>query len=174
MRLLVVFIISISNNLFSQSIFDIARHGTPKEMTAYLEQHPEDLNSISEHGASPFLLAAYRGNNDVAKLLLEKGADIHYCYAEGSAIYALIYKNNLELLEAVLKKGVNPNDTCQFNQLGYPLHFALSLQRIDAIELLIQYKASTKIKDVQGRSIEELLTFYANPQLNLIFNKNEK
>lgn len=105
MRLLVVFIISISNNLFSQSIFDIARHGTPKEMTAYLEQHPEDLNSISEHGASPFLLAAYRGNNDVAKLLLEKGADIHYCYAEGSAIYALIYKNNLELLEAVLKKG---------------------------------------------------------------------
>ena len=105
---------------------------------------------------------------------MEKGADIHYCYAEGSAIYALIYKNNLELLEAVLKKGVNPNDTCQFNQLGYPLHFALSLQRIDAIELLIQYKASTKIKDVQGRSIEELLTFYANPQLNLIFNKNEK
>lgn len=69
---------------------------------------------------------------------------------------------------------MNPNDTCQFNQLGYPLHFALSLQRIDAIELLIQYKASTKIKDVQGRSIEELLTFYANPQLNLIFNKNEK
>ena len=96
---LLLITVSALQPLHAQSIFDLARSGSVKEMQTYLKKHPEQLNLISEHGASPFLLAAYRGNNEVAQLLLDKGADVHYCYAEGSAIYALIYKNNLALIE---------------------------------------------------------------------------
>jgi len=116
-------------------------------------------------------LAAYRGNNEVANLLIEKGADLTYCYGEGSAIYALIYKNNIQLLEAILKKGVNVNDTCQFQQLGYPMHFALTLQRYDAISLLLKYNANLNIIDPQERTIKQLLILYNDPKYDEIFHE---
>jgi len=157
----------------AQSIFDLARTGSAKEMQKYLNKHPEHINLISEHGASPFLLAAYRGNNEVAKLLLDKGADFNYCYAEGSVIYALIYKNNMDLLEEILQRGANPNTPCQYEQLGYPLHFALSLQRIDAVLLLKKYNLNLNIVDPQGRTLLQLLQLYNDPKLNEIL-QNEK
>lgn len=173
-QLLIFSCLFICNDILSQSVFDIARSGTKSQMETYLELHPEDLNIKSEHGASPFLLAAYRGNNEVALLLIDKGADLTYCYAEGAAIYALIYKNNLPLLDEILKRGVNPNDTCQFEQMGYPLHFALSLQKIEVIELLLKYNARTDILDPQQRTIPQLLKLYNNKNFNKIFEKYEK
>ena len=64
-------------------------------MKKLLDEKPNQVNALSDQGLSPFLLAAYRGNNEVAKLLIERGADIHSCFSEGSAIYGVIYKNNL-------------------------------------------------------------------------------
>ena len=164
----------LSSSLQAQSVFDLARSGTAEKMEEYLNKHPDHVNLISEHGSSPFLLAAYRGNNEVANLLIEKGADLTYCYGEGSAIYALIYKNNVELLEAILKKGVNVNDTCQFQQLGYPIHFALTLQRYDALSLILKYNANLNITDQQGRTIEQLLILYNDPKFYEIYNQIEK
>ena len=161
----------LSSSLQAQSVFDLARSGTAEKMEEYLTKHPDHVNLISEQGSSPFLLAAYRGNNEVANLLIEKGADLTYCYGEGSAIYALIYKNNIELLEAILKKGVNVNDTCQFQQLGYPMHFALTLQRYDAISLLLKYNAKLNIIDPQERTIKQLLILYNDPKYDEIFHE---
>lgn len=163
-----------SANLHAQSVFDLARSGTAEKMEKYLNKHPDHVNLISEHGSSPFLLAAYRGNNEVANLLIERGADLTYCYGEGSAIYAVIYKNNIELLEAILKKGVNVNDTCQFQQLGYPIHFALTLQRYDAISLLLKYNAKLNITDQQERTIKQLLILYNDPKYDEIFHEIER
>lgn len=160
------------SNFFAQTIFDIARKGTQKEMIAFLNNNPEQVNLISDRGSSPLLLAAYYGNNDVARVLIEKGAKLNECYAEGSLICALIYKNNIDLLETILKKGANINDTCQFEQFGYPLHFALTLQRYEVLELLLKYEPSLKVLDQKGRTINELLILYKNPKLDEIFNKN--
>lgn len=164
----------LSSSLHAQSVFDVARSGTAEKMEEYLKKFPEHVNLISEHGSSPFLLAAYRGNNEVANLLIEKGADLTYCYGEGSAIYALIYKNNIEMLEVILKKGVNVNDTCQFQQLGYPIHFALTLQRYDAISLLLKYNANLNITDQQERTIKQLLILYNDPKYDEIFHEIER
>ena len=164
----------LSSSMHAQSVFDLARSGTAEKMEEYLNKHPDHVNLISEHGSSPFLLAAYRGNNEVANLLIEKGADLTYCYGEGSAIYALIYKNNIQLLEVILKKGVNVNDTCQFQQLGYPIHFALTLQRYDAISLLLKYNANLNIIDQQERTIKQLLILYNDPKYDEIFHEIER
>ena len=160
------------SSFFSQTIFDIARKGTEKDMVSYLSNHPEHVNLLSERGSSPVLLAAYYGNNDVARVLIDKGANLNECYAEGSLICALIYKNNLDLLETILKKGATIDDTCQFEQFGYPLHFAMTLQRYEVIELLLKYNPSLKVVDPKGRTISELLIQYKNPKLDEIFNKN--
>lgn len=170
MRQILVFFLFVSHSSFCQDIFEIARKGSRVEMEKYLKKHPDELNLISDQGASPFLLAAYNGNNEVANLLIEKGADLKHCFPQGAVIYALIYKNNLVLLEEVLKNGVSPNDSCQFEQMGYPLHFAMTLQRYDAIQILMKYQLNLTIKDQQGRTLDQLLLLYGDPHLTEILN----
>jgi hypothetical protein len=170
--LIILLNVFLCSNFFAQTIFDIARKGTQKEMIAFLKNNPEQVNFISDRGSSPVLLAAYYGNNDVARVLIEHGAKLEECYSEGSLICALIYKNNIDLLETILKKGANINDTCQFEQFGYPLHFALTLQRFEVLELLLKYEPSLKVLDQKGRTISELLNLYKNAKLDEIFNRN--
>ena len=159
---------------WSQTIHDIARTGTVTLMEEHLKKVPSDLNSISEQGMTPFILASYRGNNAVAKLLMDKGADIGYCSPEGTAIYGMIYKDNSALVEYVLEKGYSPNDTCQFSQFGTPLHFAMSLRRYGIISLLLKYGAKKDIQNPQGQNINDLLLFYKDEQLTKLFESHDK
>ena len=159
---------------WSQTIHDIARTGTVTLMEEHLKKVPSDLNSVSEQGMTPFILASYRGNNAVAKLLMDKGADIGYCSPEGTAIYGMIYKDNSALVEYVLEKGYSPNDTCQFSQFGTPLHFAMSLRRYGIISLLLKYGAKKDIQNPQGQNINDLLLFYKDEQLTKLFESHDK
>ena len=159
---------------WSQTIHDLARTGTVTLMEEHLKKVPSDLNSVSEQGMTPFILASYRGNNAVAKLLMDKGADIGYCSPEGTAIYGMIYKDNSALVEYVLEKGYSPNDTCQFSQFGTPLHFAMSLRRYGIISLLLKYGAKKDIQNPQGQNINDLLLFYKDEQLTKLFESHDK
>jgi ankyrin repeat protein len=119
-------------------------------------------------------LASYRGNNAVAKLLMDKGADIGYCSPEGTAIYGMIYKDNSALVDYVLEKGYSPNDTCQFSQFGTPLHFAISLRRYGIISLLLDAGARTGNLNAQGQNLNDLLLIYKDEQLTKLFKSHEK
>ena len=159
---------------WSQSIHDLARTGTVTLMEEHLKKVPSDLNTISEQGMTAFLLASYRGNNAVAKLLMDKGANIGYCSPEGTAIYGMIYKDNSELIKYVLEKGYSPNDTCQFSQFGTPLNFATSLRRYSIISLLLDAGAKTDNLNAQGQNLKDLLLFYKDEQLTKLFKSHEK
>jgi hypothetical protein len=159
---------------WSQSIHDLARTGTVSLMEEHLKKVPSDLNSVSEQGMTAFLLASYRGNNAVAKLLMDKGADIGYCSPEGTAIYGMIYKDNSELIKYVLEKGHSPNDTCQFSQFGTPLNFAISLRRYGIISLLLDAGARTGNLNAQGQNLNDLLLIYKDEQLTKLFESHEK
>ena len=172
-RILFIFLL-LSMHSFGQSIFDLARTGDVVAMKKLLDEKPNQLNALSDQGLSPLLLAAYRGNNEVAKLLIERGADIHSCYAEGSAFYGVIYKNNMEILDLMLQKGLNVNDTCQFNQFGTPLNFAMSLRRYEIIERLLKCQLDLKMTDQNGKTINELLVMYNDEKLNKLFKPFEK
>jgi hypothetical protein len=159
---------------WSQSIHELARTGTVTLMEEHLKKIPSDLNSVSEQGMTPFILASYRGNNAVAKLLMDKGADIGYCSPEGTAIYGMIYKDNSELIKYVLEKGHSPNDTCQFSQFGTPLNFAISLRRYGIISLLLDAGARTGNLNAQGQNLNDLLLIYKDEQLTKLFESHEK
>ena len=64
--LIVVSIFITRQITWSQSIHDLARTGTVILMEEHLKKVPSDLNTISEQGMTAFLLASYRGNNEVA------------------------------------------------------------------------------------------------------------
>jgi ankyrin repeat protein len=172
-RLLFIFLV-LSVTSYGQSIHDLARSGDVVAMKKLLDEQPNQVNQLSDQGLSPFLLAAYRGNNDAAKLLVERGADVKTCFSEGSAIYGVIYKNNFQMLELLLKQGVSVNDTCQFDQFGSPLHFAMNLRRYELIERILQENPNMELLDQNGKSINQLLTIYNDEKLNKIFKSHEK
>jgi ankyrin repeat protein len=174
LAIFLLFILHLNNSCYAQKVFDLARTGTAQQMTKHLKRHPDHVNLLSEQGASPFLLAAYNGNNEVAVILLNKGADLKQCYPEGSVLYALIYKNNLPLLDSILVKGVNVNDSCNFEQFGYPIHFALALQRYEIVERLFLQGLNLSVKDQQGRTLEQLIALYNDPKYYEIFKQYEK
>lgn len=171
LRFLLVFLY-LSNFTFAQSVFDLARSGTAKQMEKYLGKHPEHLNLTSEHGATPLLLATYRGNHEVAEVLLQAGADPNQCFKEGAPIYGVIFKGDAEMLNLLIKKGADVNQVCQFEELGYPIHLAINLLRLEQIKQLLSAGARLDVRDAQGRTIDDLLRLHQNPELNALFTNH--
>jgi ankyrin repeat protein len=171
LRFLLVFLY-LSNFTFAQSVFDLARSGTAKQMEKYLSKHPAHLNLASEHGATPLLLATYRGNHEVAEVLLKAGADPNQCFKEGAPIYGVIFKGDAEMLNLLIKNGADINQACQFEELGYPIHLAINLLRLEQIKQLLSAGARLDVRDAQGRTIDDLLRLHQNPELNALFMKH--
>jgi ankyrin repeat protein len=171
LRILLIFLIFTASHASAQSIFDIARSGSAQQMQKLLKKHPEQLNLSSEHGATPLLLATYRGNHEVAAVLLEAGADPNQCFKEGAPIYGVIFQADAEMLDLLLKKGVDINQVCQLEELGYPIHLAINLLRIDQIKQLLEVGVRLDVRDAQGRTIQDLLRLHQNPELNALFEK---
>lgn len=168
LRFLLIFS-CLANFTFAQSVFDIARSGSAKQMEKYLRQHPAHLNLTSDHGDTPLLLATYRGNHEVAQVLLEAGADPNQCFKEGAPIYGVIYKGDAKMLDLLIQKGADVNQVCQLEELGYPIHLAINLLRLEQIKQLLAAGARLDVRDAQGRTIDDLLRLQQNPELNALF-----
>ena len=171
LRLLFFPILFISSLAHTQSVFDIARTGSAQQMQKLLKKHPEQLNLTSEHGATPLLLATYRGNHAVAEVLLNAGADPNQCFKEGAPIYGVIFKGDAQMLQLLIEKGADINQVCQFEELGYPIHLAINLLRFAQIKQLMEAGVRLDVRDAQGRSIDDLLRLHQNKELNALFEK---
>jgi ankyrin repeat protein len=169
-RLLIVLFL-LGGRIQAQSVFDLARSGTAQQMEKYLRKHPEALNLTSENGSTPLLLATYRGNYDVAVILLKAGADPNQCFKEGSPIYGVIFKADATMLDLLINNGADVNQACQFEELGYPIHLAINLLRLDQIKQLLLAGARLDVRDAQGRTIEDLLRLHQNPEMSALFDK---
>jgi len=165
---------SFNSILFAQDLHELARSGSVAEVEQFLKKEPDAINKLSDRGVTPFILACYRGNNEVAKYLMKNGADVNVCTSEGSAIYGIIFKNNTEMLSYILENGISPNDTCQFHQFGRPLHMAMSLKRYDIVDILLTYGANQSHPNQEGSTIQQLLIRCADEKLNAIFKRYEK
>jgi uncharacterized protein len=68
-----------------------------------------DANDSQPDGVSALVLAAHSGNGAVAALLLEHGADPNAFGSGYTALHAAILRSDLNLVNALLARGANPN-----------------------------------------------------------------
>ncbi|WBV61845.1 ankyrin repeat domain-containing protein [Chryseobacterium camelliae] len=132
----------------TKSIFDIARSGTVAEVQELMKQNPDVINQTNDHGFSPLILACYRGNNEVAKFLIDNVKNVNYKSQEGTALAGLSVKYNKDLVERLLHKNADPNIADATG--ATPLFWAVKFGNKELIELLLQHKADKSIKDSQG------------------------
>ncbi len=156
---------------FSQqkNVFDVAKNGSIEEMKLLIEQNKDTINAKNQNGFTPLLLACYRGNTAVAEFLINKVKNIDEMTAEGTALVASVYKGDKIISEKLLKKGANPN--LQSAQGITALMYAVQIQNIDLVKLLLNYKADKKIADKSGKKAFEYAIFNKNKELiNLLKN----
>lgn len=145
------------------------------------------LNSHDPDGMTPLSLAAYLGNFERVKFLLEKGANIHLPTSEGAApINFACVKGHFEIVEFFLANG------CSLNKLGpgaklLPIHQSVKYSYIygslEYLRKLIELGADVNGRDRNGDTalhyaakrylpefVKELLTKY-NADVNALNNK---
>ena len=146
-----------------KTVFDVARKGTLSEIKAVYDKDKSIVNAIDDKGSSMLILACYRGNHEVAQFLIDNQADLNYVSANGTALMACVFKNELLLAELLLKKGANP-DLADSNGLT-SLMLAVQLKNTAMIKLLFNFKASKELKCKQDKTAFEYAVFSNNEEI---------
>lgn len=153
----------------AKSIYDIARSGTVDEIRELMTTDPDIINQTNENGFSPLILACYRGNEAVAKFLIDHVKDLNYKSKEGTALAGLSVKYNKQLASYLLQKNADPNIADATG--ATPLSWAVKFGNREMVEMLLSHKADKTIKDAQGMTPFEYALQTNNKEIiNLLKN----
>nr|WP_294936640.1 ankyrin repeat domain-containing protein [uncultured Flavobacterium sp.] len=155
--------------LCQQDIFEIARKGTVAELKDALKSSPDGVKAVNSDGYSLLTLATYRGNNEVAKYLIENGADINGSNNYGTPLMAAVVKGNSEIVKLLLDHNA---DTSIADQSGNTaLIYATQFKKYDIAEMLVKAKANIDIKDIRGKSAVDYARMTNDEKLLELFKK---
>lgn len=118
------------------------------EVARILISSGADIESFDEESSidPPLIIAGYYGNESVARLLLESGANPNIRGNEDStALIAATYKNNLQIVNLLLQHGANANAVGEYDYTA--LH---NLSDATILKLLIDHDVDVDIKNSFG------------------------
>lgn len=134
----------------SPDVFDIGRKGTVAQAKEKLAENPNAFNTVNEEGYSPLLLACYRGNNEVAKFLIEKSCDINGKSRFGTPLMACIVKGNNEIAKLLIDKKADL-DFADGNGTT-ALIYAVNFKNYEIAKALVKANADVNHKDNKNSS----------------------
>jgi hypothetical protein len=138
----------------AQGIFDACRKGDTSAIKVMIKVNPDTVNCRNEGGFTPLIIAGYRGQMHVVKLLLKHKADVNAASGEGTVLMGACFKGNVELAALLIANRADVNGA---NDLGTtPLMYAILSQKIELIKLLLD---SGALKDVKERSGKTALDY---------------
>ena len=97
-----------------ESFFLLCSGGEAEKVRELLEEHPEWVHAVTDHGESCLHLTGIYGQTDVTKLLLQGGADPNYrsTFSEGLRMHPLswnVYGNHYDNAKLLLEAGADVN-----------------------------------------------------------------
>jgi ankyrin repeat protein len=156
-------------SLLSQDIFEVARSGNKKQLTALLAINKDTVNAINTDGFSPLMIACYRGKTDIAKRLVSNGASIDLISSEGNAFLAAVYQNNSNLSKFLIRKGANINVQGPDGNNG--LMYAVLNQNKNLVKYLLKNNASLSLKNLDGQTAYSLSMTLEDKSISVLLSK---
>jgi ankyrin repeat protein len=113
----------------------------------YLIPMGADVNARDPYASmSPLMMAAYDGYTEIARLLIEKGAEVNAKGGIDMDMTPLIYaasQDQVDMVKLLLEKGATVNAKTRYGWT--PLFFAVSRGRVDIAKLLIDKGADANV-----------------------------
>ncbi|TAH02866.1 MAG: ankyrin repeat domain-containing protein [Sphingobacteriales bacterium] len=133
-------------------IFEAAATGKFDVLAHHIFKKPERINDYSEDGFTPLGLAAYFGNDEIARYLVLKGADVNLTSNNGyfiSPLHSAIAGNYTQIAKMLIQNGALIN--CVQKTGITPLHSAAENGNIEIIILLLEKGADVTIRMEGGK-----------------------
>lgn len=133
-------------------IFEAAAVGKFDVLAHHIFKKPESINNYSDDGFTPLGLAAYFGNEDIAKYLILKGAEVNLPSTNGFFIcplHSAIAGNFTNIAKMLIQSNAQIN--CVQKAGITPLHVAAENGNIEIIILLLEKGADLNIRMEGGK-----------------------
>ncbi len=132
------------------------------------EEDPEGINKLLERfteldkkggrrNATPLYYAVNKGNVEIAKLLILKGADVHTYEFEGITLLAVAVSNNdVDMAGLLLAKGADPKAICSegMEENFTPLSLAMENGNREILDLFIASDKSIEKAEIEMGLLE--------------------
>ena len=111
-----------------------------------------DLGAKDVYGNTPLYWASYMNRIAIAKLLIERGADVEAKDNDGgrTPLHFAANWNRIETAKLLIERGADVEAKDKWGQT--PLHFASSWNHIEIAELLLDRGADVEAKDDRGKT----------------------
>lgn len=129
-----------------------------------LDATPSLLNERSADGFPPLGMAIFFRHPEVAKFLIERGADVNAAATNAQKVaplHAAAAVRDIETMKLLLERGADPNALQQMDVT--PLHGAASRGDVEMAKLLIAHGARPGAKMSDGTSVAALAAKYNQP-----------
>ena len=135
----------------SDNIHEAIIKGDLNAVQAILETDESLLENRNPDNLTPLLLASIHGQTEIARFLIEKGADIHAGDNENStSLHNAAARGHLDIISLLIDNAARVNQ-CDGNGMT-ALHFAASYGHPECAELLIEKGANVNAREINGRT----------------------
>lgn len=113
----------------------------------------QDVNQLSPDGFSPLGLAVFFRRSEVARLLIDAGADVRLRSRNAlqvAPIHSAVARGDLAMLQTLLLRGADPDQTQQ--RLMRPIHEAAAAGATPIVAMLLMFGADPAVRSEDGRS----------------------
>ena len=139
---------------FAGRVFQYARMGHADELAELFGQGLP-ANLCNDKGDSLLMLAAYNGQAETARVILENGGDPELANVRGQTPLAgAAFKNDLAMARLMLQHGAAVDGTGDGTRTA--LMTAAMFDRTEMVDLLLQHGADPDRRDASGQSAADM------------------
>ena len=139
-------------------VFDSAAVGRTRGLEELLDAEPELAQSWSNDGFTPLHLAAFFGQEEAAKILLERGAEVNLVARNATIhvtpLHSAAAGSHPGIVKLLLEHGADPNAA---QDGGFtPLHSAAQNDDRESAEALLEAGADPSLANDEGKTPADL------------------